>query len=142
MDDNQNTIDPNYVDPSLLAQYDDEPSSSTQTTPNNVQEQVVSKFTDEPKPLEVNQPNNDGKVVSKFTDEPFQRINNPNPANGEDLFNAVLAEAVTREASDIHLLPGCRPLLRIHKELVYLDEMETLTPEIQRSLVKVICRHE
>lgn len=40
----------------------------------------------------------------------------------------ILLFAVKKDASDVHLTVGLPPVLRIHKELVYLDS-ESLTPE-------------
>jgi len=41
----------------------------------------------------------------------------------------ILAIAIDRHASDIHMVAGLRPLLRIHTELAPLDEFEVVGPE-------------
>ena len=40
----------------------------------------------------------------------------------------LLAEAVTRQASDLHIIAGLPPAFRVHGEIVFADE-DALTPE-------------
>ena len=49
-----------------------------------------------------------------------------------DKLYVILDNALTRNASDIHLLVGCHPMLRVAKELVSLKEMSMITEEEQR----------
>jgi twitching motility protein PilT len=44
-------------------------------------------------------------------------------------FDKLLAAAVERGASDLHLKPGAHPILRIHGHLEYQDDLDMLTPE-------------
>ena len=53
-----------------------------------------------------------------------------------DKLYVILDNAITRNASDIHLLVGCHPMLRVAKELVSLKEMSMITEEEQREFVK------
>lgn len=53
-----------------------------------------------------------------------------------DKLNIILDNAITRNASDVHLLVGCHPMLRIAKELVTLKEMSIITEEEQRMFVR------
>ncbi len=46
-----------------------------------------------------------------------------------DMLDMIFEQAIAREASDIHLLTGNKPLLRVSKELVYLDMMPELKPQ-------------
>jgi len=55
-----------------------------------------------------------------------------------EMLNVILENAVVRNASDIHLLVGCHPMLRIAKELVALEEMSIITEEQQREFVKTL----
>lgn len=51
---------------------------------------------------------------------------------------AILEHAITRNASDIHLLVGCHPMLRVAKELVSLNDMTIITEEEQRMFVRTL----
>ena len=53
------------------------------------------------------------------------------PLSMDDL----LARAVAAQASDLHLVPGAPPTVRVHGELVRLDGAERLTPDDTRELV-------
>ncbi len=53
------------------------------------------------------------------------------PLSMDDL----LARAVAAQASDLHLVPGAPPTVRVHGELVRLDGGERLTPDDTRELV-------
>jgi twitching motility protein PilT len=46
------------------------------------------------------------------------------------------------DASDIHLVAGLRPLLRIHKELAPVEEFDVLTPEDTESFVRQLVSEE
>lgn len=48
----------------------------------------------------------------------------------------ILEQGITRNASDIHLIVGCHPILRISKELIPIDEISIITEETQREFVK------
>jgi len=50
--------------------------------------------------------------------------------------DVILEQGLIRNASDIHLLVGCRPILRVAKELITLDNMNVITEENQREFVK------
>lgn len=54
-----------------------------------------------------------------------------------DKLNDILDQGIVRNASDIHLLVGCKPVLRISKELNSLDNFSEITEEEQREFVKV-----
>ena len=54
-----------------------------------------------------------------------------------DKLNDILDQGIVRNASDIHLLVGCKPVLRISKELISLDNFSEITEEEQREFVKV-----
>ena len=41
----------------------------------------------------------------------------------------ILELVVKKDASDVHLICGKKPVLRIARELTVVDEMEVLTPE-------------
>ena len=95
MGENDNFIDPNYVDPSLLAQYD------------------------EPEP----------DYSSKSYSTPQQMYQPQNIKTDGPMLDQILSYAINMEASDVHLLSGCQPLVRISKELTSIEQMNTLTPE-------------
>ncbi len=50
-------------------------------------------------------------------------------------FLALLKLLVERQGSDLHLLAGLHPALRVHGELVPLTELERLTPETSKALI-------
>ena len=41
--------------------------------------------------------------------------------------NKILEEAKQRDASDVHLICGLKPMLRISRELTSIEEVEELT---------------
>lgn len=47
----------------------------------------------------------------------------------------ILNQGIMRNASDIHLLVGCYPILRVSKELVPLEDLGRITTEEQRKFV-------
>jgi twitching motility protein PilT len=53
------------------------------------------------------------------------------PTSMDDL----LARTVEVEASDLHLVPGAPPAIRVHGELVWLDDVDRLKPDDTRSLL-------
>ena len=55
-----------------------------------------------------------------------------------DKLYAILDYAIARSASDIHLLVGCNPMLRVAKELMALDNMSKITEEEQREFVRIL----
>jgi len=56
-------------------------------------------------------------------------------------FTYLLQQAVTREASDLHLSPGSVPMLRINRSLKYLD-FPVISPEDTPLLIKQILNQE
>ncbi|MDX9714557.1 MAG: type IV pilus twitching motility protein PilT [Dissulfurispiraceae bacterium] len=52
--------------------------------------------------------------------------------------NRLLTDAFTKDASDIHLRVGSRPVYRINGELVMDDESEIITPETARSIADLV----
>ena len=61
---------------------------------------------------------------------------------GEDLLDMIIEQAVDREASDVHLLCGCAPLIRASKELISLDTFNELTREDLESFANKICNND
>jgi len=55
---------------------------------------------------------------------------------------ALLQMAVKQRASDLHILPGLPPILRIDGDLVPIKEMPVLTPEITKELVYQVMTKE
>lgn len=55
---------------------------------------------------------------------------------------AILEQGIVRNASDIHLLVGCYPILRIAKELISLENMNKITEEEQREFVREFTGHK
>ena len=45
-----------------------------------------------------------------------------------DRLNMILDEGISRNASDIHLLVGCYPMLRVSKELIPLTNLGKIGP--------------
>ena len=43
--------------------------------------------------------------------------------------DSILTIAKEKDASDVHLICGMKPILRIMRELVHIEEMEELTPD-------------
>lgn len=54
----------------------------------------------------------------------------------------LLDTLIQRDASDLHLLVGSPPHLRIHSELVPLENIPPLTPDAVRQLVEVLLTNE
>lgn len=52
----------------------------------------------------------------------------------------ILDIAMERDASDVHLICGNKPMLRIVRELVPIDEMEVLTPEDMNEMYDYLVR--
>jgi twitching motility protein PilT len=50
-------------------------------------------------------------------------------------FNDLLQLMISRKASDLHLIAGLKPALRVHGELVPLDDQDRFTPDSLRDLV-------
>jgi len=94
MDNNNEVIDSNYVDPSLLAQYDEEETYDPQ------------KYVSEAPPRPVYSSNEDRSLLERILDQ-----------------------AIMNEASDVHLLVGCQPLIRVSKELQYIQFVNELTEQ-------------
>ena len=55
-----------------------------------------------------------------------------------DRLNMILDEGISRNASDIHLLVGCYPMLRVSKELIPLTNLGKIGPEEQRMFVMAL----
>ena len=41
----------------------------------------------------------------------------------------ILSDAIEKDASDIHLISGIKPMLRISRDLIAIEEMEVITPD-------------
>jgi len=54
----------------------------------------------------------------------------------------IMAQADERGASDIHIAPQRRPCLRIHGEIVRMEEYDTVTPEESESILYSILRDD
>lgn len=54
----------------------------------------------------------------------------------------ILKEGLTRNASDVHLLVGCPPMLRIAKELTPLNNFGIITFEEQQEFVKALANNK
>jgi twitching motility protein PilT len=50
-------------------------------------------------------------------------------------FNDLLKRMIERKASDLHLIAGLHPALRVHGELVPLDDIERFTPDSLKEFV-------
>jgi len=58
-------------------------------------------------------------------------------------FDDLLKTLVERKGSDLHLIAGLHPAIRIHGELVPLTEMERLTPDSAKALIySVLTAHQ
>lgn len=55
---------------------------------------------------------------------------------------ALLQFSVTQKASDLHILPGMPPLLRIHGELIVMKEFPVLTPSKSQELIFSVMTEE
>ena len=52
----------------------------------------------------------------------------------------ILDIAIERDASDVHLIAGNKPILRISRELVSIEEMDVLTPEDMNQMYDYLVR--
>ena len=52
----------------------------------------------------------------------------------------ILELVVKKDASDVHLICGNKPVLRIARELTVVDEMEVLTPEDMNEIYDYLIR--
>ena len=52
----------------------------------------------------------------------------------------ILDEAIQKDASDVHLIAGNKPMLRISRELIPIEEMEVLTPEDMNEMYDYLVR--
>lgn len=52
----------------------------------------------------------------------------------------ILDTAIERDASDVHLIAGNKPILRISRELVSIEEMDVLTPEDMNQMYDYLVR--
>ena len=55
---------------------------------------------------------------------------------------SIMKMSLEREASDVHLVAGLKPLLRIHTELGPIEEFDVLTPEETDGFVKQLVSEE
>lgn len=53
--------------------------------------------------------------------------------------DSILTIAKEKDASDVHLICGMKPILRIMRELVHIEEMEELTPDDMNDAYDYIC---
>jgi twitching motility protein PilT len=56
-------------------------------------------------------------------------------ASAPDILRQWLESMVTREASDLHLVPGHPPVLRVHGDLLPIDGAEPVEPEIAEGMI-------
>lgn len=54
--------------------------------------------------------------------------------------NKILDIAIEKDASDVHLIAGNKPMLRISRELVPIEEMEVLTPDDMSEMYDYLVR--
>lgn len=54
--------------------------------------------------------------------------------------NKILEIAIEKDASDVHLIAGNKPMLRISRELVPIEEMEVLTPDDMSEMYDYLVR--
>jgi len=59
-----------------------------------------------------------------------------------DTLQSILKLSLDRGASDVHLVAGLRPLLRIHTELGPVEDFDVLTPENTENFVKGLVSEE
>ena len=52
----------------------------------------------------------------------------------------ILDEALERDASDVHLIAGNKPILRISRELKEIEEMDILTPSDMNEMYDYLVR--
>lgn len=52
----------------------------------------------------------------------------------------ILDEAIKRDASDVHLIEGNKPMLRVSRELLPIEEMEVLTPDDMNEMYDYLVR--
>ena len=105
MDNNNDVIDSNYVDPSLLAQYDEDVKESNRSYIKNTPTPSFSS------------------------------------SDNMTTLDKILEQAINLDASDVHLLVGSQPLLRISKELQYIQFIEEITEEDMNTFIEEICNH-
>ena len=118
---NDNYIDPNYVDPALLAQYDEEKNNKVT---NNYDAPVY------------HQSNYDAPVYHQSNND-TQYINDPN----KDLLDQICENAMKQDASDIHLMAGCKPMIRAAKQLTTIDFLPELDDEMLRDMIKKVAKN-
>ena len=56
--------------------------------------------------------------------------------------DTILEHGITRNASDIHLIVGCYPMLRVSKELIELTTLSKITEEEQIEFVKKLANYD
>ena len=52
----------------------------------------------------------------------------------------ILDTAIEKDASDVHLVSGNKPMLRISRELIAIDDMDILTPEDMNEMYDYLVR--
>ena len=52
----------------------------------------------------------------------------------------ILDQAIEKDASDVHLIAGNKPMLRISRELIPIEEMEVLTPDDMNEMYDYLVR--
>ena len=52
----------------------------------------------------------------------------------------ILDIAIEKDASDVHLIEGNKPMLRISRELIPIEEMEVLTPNDMNEMYDYLVR--
>ena len=83
----------------------------------------------------------DPSLLSSYDDSPASNA----PVNGSgdatNVLNSIFQQAIDREASDIHLIVGCLPLIRVSKELIYLDTYDEVNMEQQQKYINIILKN-
>ena len=52
----------------------------------------------------------------------------------------ILDEAIEKDASDVHLICGNKPILRIRRKLLPIEEMDVLTPDDMNEMYDYLVR--
>ena len=102
MENNNDVIDSNYVDPALLAQYAEEEKAYTR------------------------------EYIKTTTTPSFT------PNENQTKLDKILEQAVAVEASDVHILVGCPPILRVSKELQYIEFIGEISREDMDAFIKEV----
>ncbi|MBR3281283.1 MAG: Flp pilus assembly complex ATPase component TadA [Clostridia bacterium] len=83
----------------------------------------------------------DPSLLSSYEDSPVSKPLTGNSGDANDVLNSIFRQAIDREASDIHFIVGCLPLIRVSKELIFLDTYNEITLEEQRKYINIILKN-